>query len=77
MWGRVKEPTDKQTEFRLCSFPLVGRNVCLRAHLTCLCLVDFFAGVVQGGALSSICTQILAMVSQEQSKVLWIPACPP
>ncbi|XP_029324934.1 disks large homolog 5 isoform X3 [Mus caroli] len=37
----------------------------------------YFTGVVQGGALSSICTQILAMVSQEQSKVLWIPACPP
>ncbi|XP_029397172.1 disks large homolog 5 isoform X3 [Mus pahari] len=37
----------------------------------------YFTGVVQGGALSSICTQILAMVSQEQNKVLWIPACPP
>ncbi|XP_032694940.1 disks large homolog 5 isoform X2 [Lontra canadensis] len=36
----------------------------------------YFTGVVQGGALSSICTQILAMVNQEQSKVLWIPACP-
>nr|XP_012617907.1 disks large homolog 5 isoform X4 [Microcebus murinus] len=36
----------------------------------------YFTGVVQGGALSSICTQILAMVSQEQNKVLWIPACP-
>ncbi|XP_049983254.1 disks large homolog 5 isoform X2 [Alexandromys fortis] len=37
----------------------------------------YFTGVVQGGALSGICTQILAMVNQEQSKVLWIPACPP
>ncbi|XP_032986779.1 disks large homolog 5 isoform X5 [Rhinolophus ferrumequinum] len=36
----------------------------------------YFTGVVQGGALSSICTQILAMVNQEQNKVLWIPACP-
>lgn len=36
----------------------------------------YFTGVVQGGALSSICTQILALVNQEQSKVLWIPACP-
>ncbi|XP_076980898.1 disks large homolog 5 isoform X2 [Tamandua tetradactyla] len=35
----------------------------------------YFTGVVQGGALSSICTQILAMVNQEQNKVLWIPAC--
>nr|XP_044993180.1 disks large homolog 5 isoform X2 [Jaculus jaculus] len=37
----------------------------------------YFTGVVQGGALSSICTQILATVNQEQNKVLWIPACPP
>ncbi|XP_074195769.1 disks large homolog 5 isoform X2 [Rhinolophus sinicus] len=36
----------------------------------------YFTGVVQGGALSSICSQILAMVNQEQNKVLWIPACP-
>uniref|UniRef100_A0A7N9CET1 Discs large MAGUK scaffold protein 5 n=1 Tax=Macaca fascicularis TaxID=9541 RepID=A0A7N9CET1_MACFA len=36
----------------------------------------YFTGVIQGGALSSICTQILAMVNQEQNKVLWIPACP-
>ncbi|KAM5236965.1 disks large homolog 5 isoform 1-T1 [Ctenodactylus gundi] len=36
----------------------------------------YFTGVVQGGALSSICTQILATVNQEQSKVLWIPAGP-
>uniref|UniRef100_A0A3Q2HPY5 Disks large homolog 5 n=1 Tax=Equus caballus TaxID=9796 RepID=A0A3Q2HPY5_HORSE len=36
----------------------------------------YFTGIVQGGALSSICTQILAMVNQEQDKVLWIPACP-
>lgn len=36
----------------------------------------FFPGVVQGGALSSVCSQILAMVHQEQNKVLWIPACP-
>ncbi|XP_040098260.1 disks large homolog 5 isoform X2 [Oryx dammah] len=36
----------------------------------------YFTGVIQGGALSSICTQILAVVNQEQNKVLWIPACP-
>ncbi|XP_034518648.1 disks large homolog 5 isoform X3 [Ailuropoda melanoleuca] len=36
----------------------------------------YFTGIIQGGALSSICTQILAVVSQEQNKVLWIPACP-
>uniref|UniRef100_A0A673VJ23 Guanylate kinase-like domain-containing protein n=1 Tax=Suricata suricatta TaxID=37032 RepID=A0A673VJ23_SURSU len=36
----------------------------------------YFAGVVQGGAPSSICTQILAMVHREQNRVLWIPACP-
>ncbi|KAM7073377.1 disks large homolog 5 isoform 3-T3 [Molossus nigricans] len=36
----------------------------------------YFTGVVQGGTLSSICAQILALVSQEQNKVLWIPACP-
>ncbi|XP_029787874.1 disks large homolog 5-like [Suricata suricatta] len=36
----------------------------------------YFTGVVQGGALSSICTQILAMVHQEQNRVLWIPDCP-
>ncbi|MBZ3871090.1 Disks large-like protein 5 [Sciurus carolinensis] len=36
----------------------------------------YFTGVVQEGALSSICTQILATVNQEQSKALWIPACP-
>nr|XP_012321709.1 disks large homolog 5 isoform X3 [Aotus nancymaae] len=36
----------------------------------------YFTGVIQGGALSSICTQILAMVNQEQNKVLWIPAFP-
>ncbi|XP_060062014.1 disks large homolog 5 isoform X6 [Erinaceus europaeus] len=36
----------------------------------------YFTGVVQGGALSSICTQILAIVNQEQNKVLWIPAFP-
>lgn len=78
MWGRVKKPTDTQAgEHGPCPFPLVGGNVFLRADLTRLCLVDFSAGVVQGGALSSICTQILTMVSQEQSKVLWIPACPP
>ncbi|NWZ43047.1 DLG5 protein, partial [Brachypodius atriceps] len=36
----------------------------------------YFTGIVQGGALSSICTQIMATVDQEQSKVLWIPASP-
>ncbi|KAJ3607663.1 hypothetical protein NHX12_024714 [Muraenolepis orangiensis] len=33
----------------------------------------FFTGVVQGGSLSYICTQILTVVEQEQSKVLWVP----
>ncbi|XP_023574767.1 disks large homolog 5 isoform X3 [Octodon degus] len=36
----------------------------------------YFTAVIQGGPLSSICTQILAIVSQEQSKALWIPASP-
>lgn len=31
------------------------------------------AGVVQGGSVSYICTQITTIVEQEQSKVLWIP----
>ncbi|KPP79174.1 disks large 5-like [Scleropages formosus] len=33
----------------------------------------FFTGIVQGGSLSYICTQIVTIVDQEQSKVLWIP----
>lgn len=33
-------------------------------------------GIVQGGALSSVCTQIMTTVDQEQNKVLWIPAGP-
>ncbi|XP_051529533.1 disks large homolog 5-like isoform X2 [Myxocyprinus asiaticus] len=33
----------------------------------------YFTGVVQGGSLSSICTQVMAVVDQEQNKVLWIP----
>ncbi|KAK2820482.1 hypothetical protein Q5P01_023441 [Channa striata] len=33
----------------------------------------FFTGVVQGGSVSYICTQIMTVVEQEQSKVLWIP----
>ncbi|XP_078147009.1 disks large homolog 5-like [Centroberyx gerrardi] len=33
----------------------------------------FFTGVVQGGSLSYIYTQIMTIVEQEQSKVLWIP----
>ncbi|XP_075999678.1 disks large homolog 5-like isoform X2 [Genypterus blacodes] len=33
----------------------------------------FFTGVVQGGSLAYICTQIVTIVEQEQSKVLWIP----
>lgn len=37
----------------------------------------FFTGVVQGGSVSSICSQILSLVEQEQSKVLWIPDGPP
>ncbi|XP_069467100.1 disks large homolog 5 isoform X3 [Ambystoma mexicanum] len=36
----------------------------------------YFTGIVQGGALQSICTQIITTVDQEQSKVLWIPAAP-
>ena len=31
------------------------------------------AGVVQGGSVSYICTQIMTIVEQEQNKVLWIP----
>uniref|UniRef100_A0A671WTP2 Discs large MAGUK scaffold protein 5 n=1 Tax=Sparus aurata TaxID=8175 RepID=A0A671WTP2_SPAAU len=33
----------------------------------------FFTGVVQAGSVSYICTQIMTIVEQEQSKVLWIP----
>lgn len=33
----------------------------------------FFTGIVQGGSVSYICTQIMTIVEQEQSKVLWIP----
>ncbi|KAK9530292.1 hypothetical protein VZT92_011803 [Zoarces viviparus] len=33
----------------------------------------FFTGVVQGGSVAFICTQIMTVVEQEQSKVLWIP----
>uniref|UniRef100_A0A8C7XJX0 Discs, large homolog 5b (Drosophila), tandem duplicate 1 n=1 Tax=Oryzias sinensis TaxID=183150 RepID=A0A8C7XJX0_9TELE len=33
----------------------------------------FFTGVIQGGSISYMCTQITTMVEQEQSKVLWIP----
>ncbi|MBN3283844.1 DLG5 protein, partial [Polyodon spathula] len=33
----------------------------------------FFTGIVQGGSLSYICTQIKTIVDQEQNKVLWIP----
>ncbi|XP_061565378.1 disks large homolog 5-like isoform X4 [Cololabis saira] len=33
----------------------------------------FFTGVVQGGSVSYICTQIVTVVEQEQNKVLWIP----
>ncbi|XP_019730066.1 disks large homolog 5-like [Hippocampus comes] len=33
----------------------------------------FFTGVVQGGSVSYICTQIVTIVEQEQNKVLWIP----
>ncbi|XP_010587563.2 disks large homolog 5 isoform X1 [Loxodonta africana] len=36
----------------------------------------YFTGIVQGGALSNICIQVLATVTQEQNKVLWIPAYP-
>ncbi|XP_072484171.1 disks large homolog 5 isoform X3 [Notamacropus eugenii] len=36
----------------------------------------YFTGIVQGGALGNICTQILTTVDEEQNKVLWIPACP-
>uniref|UniRef100_A0A3Q1JS09 Discs, large homolog 5b (Drosophila), tandem duplicate 1 n=1 Tax=Anabas testudineus TaxID=64144 RepID=A0A3Q1JS09_ANATE len=34
---------------------------------------SFFTGVVQGGSVSYICTQIMTIVEQEQNKVLWIP----
>ncbi|XP_066550032.1 disks large homolog 5a isoform X3 [Amia ocellicauda] len=34
----------------------------------------FFTGIVQGGSLAYICTQIMTIVDQEQNKVLWIPA---
>lgn len=37
----------------------------------------FFTAVVQGGSVSCICSQILSLVEQEQSKVLWIPDGPP
>ncbi|KAI4900835.1 hypothetical protein NFI96_030570 [Prochilodus magdalenae] len=33
----------------------------------------YFTGVVQGGPLSSICTQVMAVVEQEQNKPLWLP----
>uniref|UniRef100_A0A3Q0TI42 Discs large MAGUK scaffold protein 5 n=1 Tax=Amphilophus citrinellus TaxID=61819 RepID=A0A3Q0TI42_AMPCI len=33
----------------------------------------FFTGIVQGGSVSYICTQIMTIVEREQSKVLWIP----
>uniref|UniRef100_A0A8C3FYJ7 Discs large MAGUK scaffold protein 5 n=1 Tax=Cyclopterus lumpus TaxID=8103 RepID=A0A8C3FYJ7_CYCLU len=33
----------------------------------------FFTGVVQGGSVAFIYTQIMTIVEQEQSKVLWIP----
>ncbi|KAM9365384.1 disks large homolog 5a isoform 2-T2 [Pholidichthys leucotaenia] len=37
----------------------------------------FFTGIVQGGSLPYICTQIVTIVDQEQSKVLWTPlGCP-
>lgn len=39
----------------------------------CVCV----AGIVQGGSLPYICTQIMTIVDQEQSKVLWTPlGCP-
>ncbi|XP_041645265.1 disks large homolog 5a isoform X4 [Cheilinus undulatus] len=37
----------------------------------------YFTGIVQGGTLPYICTQIMTIVDQEQSKVLWTPlGCP-
>uniref|UniRef100_A0A8C2AJX1 Discs large MAGUK scaffold protein 5 n=1 Tax=Cyprinus carpio TaxID=7962 RepID=A0A8C2AJX1_CYPCA len=33
----------------------------------------YFTGVVPAGSLSNICSQIMAIVDQEQNKVLWIP----
>uniref|UniRef100_A0A3Q3NG94 Discs, large homolog 5a (Drosophila) n=1 Tax=Mastacembelus armatus TaxID=205130 RepID=A0A3Q3NG94_9TELE len=37
----------------------------------------FFTGIVQGGTFPYICTQIMTIVDQEQSKVLWTPlGCP-
>lgn len=38
---------------------------------------SLLAGIVQGGTLPYICTQIMTIVDQEQSKVLWTPlGCP-
>uniref|UniRef100_A0A672RAI0 Disks large homolog 5-like n=1 Tax=Sinocyclocheilus grahami TaxID=75366 RepID=A0A672RAI0_SINGR len=37
----------------------------------------FFTGIVQGGTLPYICTQIVTIVDQEQSKVLRGSYCPP
>ncbi|XP_053306453.1 disks large homolog 5 [Spea bombifrons] len=34
----------------------------------------YFTAVIQGGALISVCTQIISIVEQEQNKALWIPA---
>ncbi|XP_076855983.1 disks large homolog 5 isoform X2 [Brachyhypopomus gauderio] len=33
----------------------------------------YFTGVVHGGSLSSICTQVMAIVEHEQTKALWLP----
>ena len=49
-------------------------NTCLQNQLKSDLL---FAGIVQGGTLPYICTQIMTIVDQEQSKVLWTPlGCP-
>lgn len=42
-------------------FTLFGKYVC------------FLTGIVQGGTLPYICTQIVTIVDQEQNKVLWTP----
>uniref|UniRef100_A0A674IKA1 Discs large MAGUK scaffold protein 5 n=1 Tax=Terrapene triunguis TaxID=2587831 RepID=A0A674IKA1_9SAUR len=58
----------------------VGKYLAKNCFFQCLmCVIEvffIFVGIVQGGALSSICTQIMTTVDQEQNKVLWIPAGP-
>lgn len=53
---------------------VISHNSLLQSHLCGG--FSFSPGIVQGGALSSICTQIMTTVDQEQNKALWIPAGP-